>query len=141
MRRSSPDPRVVKELALSVVTQVGLVVGHYRWLHSAANDRTVGDDVRGDRAKKHAADPTGGLIASEHKGSARDTLYQAHEDLASVLADLKAIEAHLLKALDGFDPRPTPSPLAYPRTALRSDVEAAKQAQSRRKTRGDDIPA
>lgn len=138
MNRSCPKIGTVRNTRTDIEHAARRVSREFEWLSGAAHDRTVGDDVR---VRSHAADPTGGLIASDHKQKARDALTEAHELMLDALSRLKQAENRMLKMLDHFDPPDVKfDQLRFPRSATIADLDDARKAQARREGRDEAVP-
>jgi hypothetical protein len=90
------------------------------------------------RGKPHSSvsDPTGETTIATAKQRARRAAYVASEKIADAAGQLRAANDALAHALP--DPeRITPGMELYPRTASNDDVSAAREAQERRRERGE----
>lgn len=106
----------------------------YRWAHGASFSGRVYESVK---VRLQAISPTEAIGAS----SPSFHLEQVFERLLDVDADLKAAEARLLRVLDAYDPPQTHDLIEVPRGTTRDDVQASRDAQVRRISRGEHIPA
>lgn len=115
----------------------------YASAYEASLRPRVGESA-GKVTASEVSDPTG-EVGFDHPAIRRPTSHagirRALEGCGRHMADaensMKAAEREILKAMDRLDPREGFEPLRYPVSVSQADLEASREAQARRKERGD----
>jgi hypothetical protein len=132
---TADDPRVLAEKVKSVRSASNRVLSQYRWLYPMGYERAVRDVEKVTVTGERGIDD---LLVSTH--GARRALEDASKHVAVALSELHAAENDIRKALGRHDPREGFTALRYPRTATRADLAESREAQGRRKDRGEAVP-
>lgn len=148
-----PTPEQFEAELKELIQALGYLAHEYRWCHGVAYSRQIveqaqvsggrpdrdGDMLRaaanGERVQAQKS------VAFEHS-ALRDSLRFTVKKVRRVHSDIDA-KVDLLRAGIEKDERrhgPTFDPLRMPRTASRKDLEESREARSRRRERGEDIP-
>lgn len=128
----APNPSVVTALAWEIATRAEKIAQEYEWAHGMAYSGRVYESVK---VRLQAISPTEAIASSNPSYH----LQACYESLLSLDADMKSVEAALLRMQDAFDP-PTREHVDILGRTTRVNVALAKQAQARRQARGEAIP-
>lgn len=119
---------LVRDLLLELRTE-------YRWAYGVSHAKSVGDEVK---VSGGTSDPTMTVLLS--KRSARRACEEANQAVLDAEKDVRDALARLSKALRLVEPPPRFEPLRYKADATRADMREAREAQLRRRLRGEGVP-
>lgn len=132
--KTPPTPEEIDRLALDIRRIVMVVRTEYEWNYRAAYSRRVGESAHVQVSDQGEGGPTAASALGEQ--ITKRELYRIGTKLTGIFDNLRGMESNLAHLLEGFEPRPRPEPLRYPRTESRQDLTEHAEAKERREARG-----